>query len=234
MPIIVACGAAVLSTILVTKVAALPDYGPPLQYGPLTWFSAGNFTANFSLVVDPLAAIMLAMITFVATFIAVFSSGYMRDEHHQPDAGYVRYFAVMSLFVFCMCGLVLANDFMLLVGFWEGVGLCSYLLVGYYYQKPSAAAAARKAFLVTRLGDVGLLLGIMLLWKMFHSTDMNWVFGMVTKEGRFIPPWELTAACLLLFCAASARAPSSRCTCGCRTRWKVRRRCRPSSTRRRW
>jgi NADH-quinone oxidoreductase subunit L len=203
-PIVVACGAgALLAIILVTKVAAADQ--PQFLYGPVTWFAAGKFAANFSITVDPLAAMMLAMITFIATFIAVFSSGYMRDEHHHPDAGYVRYFAVMSLFVFCMCGLVLANNFLLLVGFWEGVGLCSYLLVGYYYEKPSAAAAARKAFLVTRLGDTGFLLGIMLLWKLGGwNTDLTALFDHIAKNP---PPTEqITAACLLLFCGAVGKS----------------------------
>jgi NADH-quinone oxidoreductase subunit L len=204
-PLVIACGAAaVLAVVLVSKVAAGGD-APRFVSDPLTWFAAGNFKATFAIAVDPLSAVMLAMITFIATFIAVFSSGYMRDEHHHPDPGYVRYFAVMSLFVFCMCGLVLANNFLLLVGFWEGVGLCSYLLVGYYYQKPSAAAAARKAFLVTRLGDTGFLLGIMLLWKLGGwNTDLTALFDHIAKTPP--PTDQLTAACLLLFCGAVGKS----------------------------
>jgi NADH-quinone oxidoreductase subunit L len=204
-PLVTACGAsAVLAGILVTKVAAAGD-APRFVSEPLTWFAAGKFKATFTLAVDPLSSMMLAMITFIATFIAVFSSGYMRDEHHHPDPGYVRYFAVMSLFVFCMCGLVLANNFLLLVGFWEGVGLCSYLLVGYYYAKPSAAAAARKAFLVTRLGDTGFLLGIMLLWKLGGwNTDLTALFDHIANNPP--PPDQLTVACLLLFCGAVGKS----------------------------
>src|SRR3989442_11746221 len=104
---------------------------------------------------------MLVTVTFVGTLIAIYSVGYM---HHDP--GYPRYFAEISLFLFSMTGLVLADNFILLYAFWEGVGLCSYLLIGFWFAKPSAAAAARKAFLVTRLGDVGLFVGILLLWTM--------------------------------------------------------------------
>src|SRR4029079_17026419 len=134
--------------------------------------------------------------------------GYMHG-----DKGYARFFAVMSLFVFSMCGLVLANNFFLLVAFWEGVGLCSYLLVGYYYEKPSAAAAARKAFLVTRLGDTGLIIGIFLLWRLtgFATPDLAsadpahpGVFDLIRRALSADPSRgpELTAALLCLFCGA--------------------------------
>ncbi len=199
IPLILACGTgAVLAVILLLKVANGPVYR--WVSDPITWFAAGNLKVSFTIAVDPLSAIMLAMVTFISTWIAIFSSGYMHGEK-----GYARFFAIMSLFVFCMLGLVLANNFLLLVAFWEGVGLCSYLLVGYYYEKPSAAAAARKAFLVTRLGDVGFLLGIFLLWKMGGwNTDMSVLFDYLAKY----PPdqGELTLACLLLFCGAVGKS----------------------------
>jgi NADH-quinone oxidoreductase subunit L len=155
---------------------------------------------GFTITVDPLSSIMLAMVTFVATWIAIFSSGYMHG-----DKGYGRYFAIMSLFVFSMCGLVLANNFLLLLAFWEGVGVCSYLLVGYYFEKPSAAAAARKAFLVTRIGDTGFILGIFLLWKMGGwNTDLTALFDYMTRNRP--DEAELTLACLLLFCGAVGKS----------------------------
>ncbi len=164
---------------------------------PVTWFAAGHLKVRFTITVDPLSAIMLAMITFIATWIAVFSAGYMHG-----DKGFPRFFAVMSLFVFSMCGLVLANNFFLLVAFWEGVGLCSYLLVGYYFEKPSAAAAARKAFLVTRLGDIGFLLGIFLLWKLggWH-TDLTTAVRPHRKDSRRTSGRSRSRACCL-FCGA--------------------------------
>jgi NADH-quinone oxidoreductase subunit L len=165
-----------------------------------TWFAAGKLSVYFSVTIDPLAAVMLAMVTFVALWIAVFSSGYMHG-----DRGYGRFFAVMSLFVFSMCGLVLANNFLVLVAFWEGVGLCSYLLVGYYYDKPAAAAAARKAFLVTRIGDTGLILGVLLLWKLGGwNTDLTAVFDHIRTHTPDTA--ELTTACLLLFCGAVGKS----------------------------
>ena len=140
---------------------------------PLPWFAAGTVTVDFRIAIDSLAAVMLATVTFIATWIAVFSAGYMKG-----DSGFDRYFAVMSLFVFSMCLLVLADNMLLLLAGWEGVGLCSYLLVGYYYAKPSAAAAARKAFLVTRLGDAFFLFGIFLIWRAGgYSFDFSDLFA---------------------------------------------------------
>jgi len=165
-----------------------------------TWFSMGRLSVPISLHLDPISAIMLAMVTFIATLIAIFSASYMHN-----DSGYARYFGVMGLFVFSMCLLVMANNFFLLIAGWEGVGLCSYLLVGYYYAKPSAAAAARKAFLVTRLGDVGLILGVFLLWKMggYHTN-----IDQLTHHLLEHPPADgaLTTALLCLFCGAIGKS----------------------------
>ncbi len=165
-----------------------------------TWFSVGRINVNFAFLLDPLSLIMLATVTFIATFIAVFSAGYMHG-----DPGYARYFSIMSLFVFAMCLLVMSNNFFMLLAGWEGVGLCSYLLVGYYYAKPSAAAAARKAFLVTRLGDVGLVLGVFLLWQVGgYETNFDAIFAHIAKY----PPASgmITTICLLLFCGAIGKS----------------------------
>ena len=167
---------------------------------PVTWFQAGGVEAKYSVTVDPLSAVMLLTVTFVATWIAIFSGSYMRG-----DPGFARYFAVMSLFVFAMCLLVLADNFFLLLAGWEGVGLCSYLLVGYYYAKPAAAAAARKAFLVTRLGDVGLVLGVFLLWSVSdYSTDFATVFKHAATDLEHHDQYAV--ACLLLFCGAVGKS----------------------------
>src|SRR5439155_16640819 len=97
---------------------------------------------------------------------------------HEGRSGYARYFAEIALFIFSMTGLVLANNLFLLYAFWEGVGLCSYLLIGFWFSKPSAAAAARKAFLVTRLGDMGFLIGILLLWVTSgYQLDLDRIFS---------------------------------------------------------
>ncbi len=199
IPLILACGtAAVLAIILLAKM--LDGSESRFISEPVTWFAAGGLKVHYTFAIDALSTIMLCMITFVATFIAIFSGGYMNG-----DKGYFRFFAVMSLFVFNMCGLVLSNNLLLILGFWEGVGICSYLLVGYYYEKPSASAAARKAFLVTRLGDTGFLLGIFLFWKIGGwNTDLNLLFAHIGQH----PPDQatLTTACLLLFCGAVGKS----------------------------
>jgi NADH-quinone oxidoreductase subunit L len=198
-PLVIGCAVgAVLAIATVDRVAESAEHS--FVSDSVTWFAAGKLAVNFTINVDPLAAMMLAMVTFVSLWITLFSTGYMHGEF-----GYGRFFAVMSLFVFSMCGLVLANNFLLLVAFWEGVGLCSYLLVGYYFEKPSAAAAARKAFLVTRLGDVGFLIGIFLLWKLggWH-TDLTAMFDYMAANRP--DEGELTLACLCLFCGAVGKS----------------------------
>ena len=166
----------------------------------VTWFRAGSFSVDYSLRVDPISAVMLAVVTGIGTLIAVFSASYMSH-----DAGFARYFALMALFVFAMLLLVLAPNFLLMVAGWEGVGVCSYLLVGYYYAKPSAAQAARKAFLVTRLGDVGMILGIMYLWQLGgRRTDFEGLFEYFATHPETHA--ELTIAALLLFCGAVGKS----------------------------
>jgi NADH-quinone oxidoreductase subunit L len=162
-----------------------------------TWFQAGTVDVGLAFRADPLTAIMLVTITFIGTLIAIFSVGYMHG-----DEGYPRFFAEIALFIFSMTGLVLADNFLLLYAFWEGVGLCSYLLIGFWFARPAAAAAARKAFLVTRLGDFGFLLGIFTLWAGFgHALDYDTVFARAHDN-----PSLLTVACLLLFCGAVGKS----------------------------
>jgi proton-translocating NADH-quinone oxidoreductase chain L len=167
-----------------------------------TWFAVPGGTANvevgFQLRADALTAVMLVTVTFVGTFITVFAVGYVHG-----DEGYPRFFAIVGLFIFSMTGLVLATNFLLLYAFWEGVGVCSYLLIGFWFTKPSAAAAARKAFLVTRIGDVGLLIGILVLWS--HCGYVLDYDGIFSKAGN-IGAGVVTAACLLLFCGAAGKS----------------------------
>ena len=127
-----------------------------------------DFRIDVTLRADPLTAIMLAMVTFVSTLVAIYSIGYMRG-----DPGYWRFFSYISLFVFSMTMLVSVSNFILLYVFWEAVGLCSYLLIGFWYQKPEAAAAGKKAFLVNRVGDFGFALGLFLLWTTYGTLDFH-------------------------------------------------------------
>ncbi|MBI3821679.1 MAG: NADH-quinone oxidoreductase subunit L [Planctomycetes bacterium] len=192
-----AIGACVFSVIAFSAVASEPQ---PIAFGKdLAWISAGDVKANFSLRADGLTAVMLVMVTFIGSLIAIYSAGYMHG-----DPGYPRFFAAVSLFLFFMVGLVLANNFVLLYACWEGVGLCSYLLIGFWFAKPSAATAARKAFLVTRLGDIGLLIGIMILWT--HSPGHSLEYDAVFAHADKYPSGVLFWACVCLFIGAAGKS----------------------------
>jgi NADH-quinone oxidoreductase subunit L len=146
-------------------------------------------------------------VTFVGFLIHVYSVGYM--HHDETDAGYARYFAYLNLFLFAMLVLVLAETFLLMFVGWEGVGLCSYLLVGYYYDREYAAAAGKKAFVVNRIGDFGFLLGMFGLFTTFGSLSYSEVFGKAAGNPAFYQP-TLTLICLCLFVGAvgkSAQVP---------------------------
>ena len=125
----------------------------------IRWFEFGDTVLRIGWVLDPLTACMLVMVTFVGTLIFIYSTGYM--EH---DENYTRFFCFLSLFVAAMLGVVIANSLLLFFMCWELVGLSSYLLIGFWYHKPSAAAAAKKAFIVTRIGDLGFFLGMLWLY----------------------------------------------------------------------
>src|SRR5215472_7098831 len=125
-----------------------------------TWFTFGEQTLRLGFVLDPLAAAMLVMISLVSLCIFVFSVGYMAD-----DDNFTRFFAYLSFFSGAMLGVVIANSLLLLFTFWELVGLASYLLIGFWIERPSAAAAAKKAFVTTRIGDMGFFLGMLWLYN---------------------------------------------------------------------
>jgi NADH-quinone oxidoreductase subunit L len=127
-----------------------------------------DFRIEVTLRADPLTAIMLAMVTFISTLVAIYSIGYMHG-----DPGYWRFFSFIGLFVFSMTMLVSVSNFVLLYVFWEAVGLCSYLLIGFWYQKPEAVAAGKKAFLVNRVGDFGFALGLFLIWTTYGTLDFH-------------------------------------------------------------
>jgi NADH-quinone oxidoreductase subunit L len=166
-----------------------------------TWVVAGDFETSVTAHIDPLTAVMLLVVTGVGLLIHLYSVGYMHG-----DPGYARFFAYLNLFVFSMTMLVLAGNFLLLYVFWEAVGLCSYLLIGFWYTRQSAADAGKKAFVVNRVGDLGFGLGIMWLWSALGTLDYDAVFGAVET----LPPATATGIALLLFlgaCGKSAQLP---------------------------
>jgi NADH-quinone oxidoreductase subunit L len=165
-----------------------------------TWMRAGSFTAEVALLFDPLSAVMCLVVTFVGFLIHVYSTGYMHG-----DRGYRRYFIALNLFTFSMLTLVLADNFVLMFVGWEGVGLCSYLLIGHWFERHSAAAAARKAFVVNRIGDFGFLLGIFLIAVYLGSVNFHQVFARAPLA--WAPGGALaTATALCLFLGATGKS----------------------------
>lgn len=168
-------GAFVLSVIAAGGVTP-NEGGVPDPVVGFEWINIGDFSANFNFLIDPLTVIMLFVVTGIGTLVAVYASGYMKG-----DPGYARFFAFVSLFIFAMTCLVLADNLVLMYLGWEGVGLCSYLLIGFYYKKPSAVAAAKKAFIVNRIGDLGFALGIFLTWTTFDTVILSGSDGVIAK-----------------------------------------------------
>jgi NADH-quinone oxidoreductase subunit L len=162
------------------------------------WISAGPFKTAVSAQVDQLSAVMLLVVTGVSFLIHLYSVGYMHD-----DPGYARFFTYLNLFVFSMVMLVLAGNFLLLYVFWEGVGLCSYLLIGFWYERSAAADAGKKAFIVNRVGDFGFGLGIMLIWVTFGTLQYGEVFA---KADASVGVPTYTAIALLLFMGATGKS----------------------------
>jgi len=185
------------------------DKGEAISQHLFTWIPSGNFHITISLYVDQLTAIMLLVVSTVGFLVHIYSVGYMKG-----DPGFYRFFSYLPLFVFSMLMLVLAENLLVLFVFWEAVGLCSYLLIGYYFRRRSAFNAAKKAFIVNRIGDVGFGLGIMAAFWTFGTIDMHGENGIFEKamnhEALGIAGGSLTLIGLLLFvgaCGKSAQFP---------------------------
>ena len=172
-----------------------------------------DFIVDVTLRADALTCIMLSMVTFISTLVAIYAAGYMHG-----DPGYWRFFAYIGLFVFSMTMLVSVSNFVLLYVFWEAVGVCSYLLIGFWFEKPEAAAAGKKAFLVNRIGDFGFALALFLIWTTYGTLNFHdaggiaGVFGQtrLAADGGYVGGGVATAICLLLMlgaCGKSAQFP---------------------------
>src|SRR4030095_13705217 len=165
-----------------------------------TWIDmGGTFTVPLSLVLDQLSKMMLVLVSGVGAVIHIYSLGYMRN-----DEGKSRYFAALSLFMFAMLGIVLANNFVMLFIFWELVGFTSYVLIGHWLYRDAAADAAKKAFITTRIGDFGFMIGILMLWIATGSI----VFAEIAPRmsGVMSHPVFLTTTALLIFCGAAGKS----------------------------
>jgi NADH-quinone oxidoreductase subunit L len=177
----------------------LPANAKPVEVPLYTWIASGTFTAQVAFLVDPLALIMLLVVTGISFLIHIYSIGYMHD-----DPGFSRFFAYLNFFVFFMILLVSANNFLLMFVGWEGVGLCSYLLIGFWYEKQSASDAGKKAFVVNRIGDFGFLLGIFLIFWTFNTINFREVFALAAKYP--VGSGIITAITLFLFVGATGKS----------------------------
>ena len=185
---------AVTLSLICSLVLFVKFHGAKIETVPtgLQWLQIPGFTIDLGVLIDPLSLLMLLVVTSVGTLVHVFSLAYMKE-----DAGVSRYFAGLSLFMFSMLGIVLSANFVMLFIFWELVGISSYLLISHWFQKPAAADAGKKAFIVNRIGDVGFLLGILLVWQQLGSFN----FGALSTGNTVT-----TIAGLLIFCGAVGKS----------------------------
>jgi len=196
--------AAVLGVILFSVVAV---HGHTVTVHLFTWIDTGDLQVDWALRYDPLSAVMVAVVTVVSCMVHIYSVGYMAHDHSVP-----RFMAYLSLFTFFMLMLVTADNFVQLFFGWEGVGLSSYLLIGFWYDRPSANAAAIKAFIVNRIGDFGFILGIFAVYEIFGSLQFDTVFAAAPDVAHNTIPFlsrevdALTVTCILLFVGAMGKS----------------------------
>ncbi len=206
----IAVGSVALSFLIAVRefmaMLRMPESQLPILRDYFTWIQAGRFQAQFGFLLDHLSGLMILIVTGVGLLIHVYSAGYMANEE-----GFYRYFAYLNLFVFFMLTLVLADNYLLMFVGWEGVGLCSYLLIGFWFTRKSAADAGKKAFIVNRVGDFGFILAIMLIYWTFERIDFPGVFSRLGDSSDFaVEPLGsvgvLTSIGLLLFLGAAGKS----------------------------
>ena len=185
----------VLALIVFAQLFQHPE--EPLEVSLFTWVTAGEFTVQWGYYVDSLTAIMLVVVGVIGMLVHYYSIGYMHG-----DEGYYRFFAYLNLFMFAMFVLILADNFLLLFLAWEGVGLCSYLLIAFWFRKKSASQAGKKAFLVNRVGDFGFMLGMFLIFVTTGTLQFTGVFSEAETIGSATMAW----ICLLLFTGAIGKS----------------------------
>ena len=204
---IVGCGviliSAIISSLMFFKLWPLDPPERQITQELFIWIPSGEFRVSFAFLFDSLSCVMALVVTWVSFLIHIYSIGYMHEDH-----SYARYFTYLNLFVFFMLILVLGNSFPLMFVGWEGVGLASYLLIGFWYDDPEKAYAGRKAFIVNRIGDFGFILGIFLIFFVFGSASYGEVFKKALDPGFMsgIPTAAITVIALLLFVGAVGKS----------------------------
>ncbi len=183
---------------IIILIESLSSHGEPYEiFFYLTSFASINF--EIGILVDPLTSVMLVVVTTVGSCVQIYSLGYMKD-----DPRFSRYYAYLSLFLFSMLGLVVANNFFMIFIFWELVGLTSYLLIGFWFEKKVAADAGMKAFITTRIGDLGFIIGLLLIGVYAGTFNYGQVFD--TIGAGMIPAGIVTAAAIFIFCGAIGKS----------------------------
>jgi NADH-quinone oxidoreductase subunit L len=202
----VAC-AAMLGAFAVSAISAVNMMGAPdhaIEQVVYSWIPAGDLQVPFALRLDPLSTLMILVVTGIGSLIHIYSTGYM---HEETDSEYARYFSYLNLFASFMLVLVLGSNFPVMFVGWEGVGLCSYLLIGFWFKKKSASDAGKKAFIVNRIGDFGFILGMLLIFVTFGSLDFQEVAAGAAERTPEIGTWgAMTIATLLLFVGATGKS----------------------------
>ncbi len=199
IPVVVSCAAVIAS--FLACLGAFPAAGEGLRVVLFSWLKSGSFQADIGLLFDPLAAIMALMVTGVASLIHLYAAGYMHDD---PDQS--RFFALLNLFVFAMLVIVLADNLLLMFLGWEGVGFCSYGLIGFWYRKTENANAGRKAFIVTRIGDLFFTVAVLWLFKLFGTLSIETINARAGELG-LVTVTILGLLLLLGACGKSAQLP---------------------------
>src|SRR5262245_12087659 len=192
-----------LSIVAFVQLIGLPPEGRALVQQVYSWISSGSFQANFALRVDPLSALMILVVTGIGSLIHIYSTSYMHDE---TDSEYARYFSYLNLFAAFMLILVLGSNFLVMFVGWEGVGLCSYLLIGFWFEKKSASDAGKKAFIVNRIGDWGFILGILLIFVRFGTIDFQQIASSVSSISPETSFGTVSLITLLLFVGATGKS----------------------------
>jgi len=203
----IACGAMLVSFAIsvagVAKLVAREPESRVIAQRVFTWITSGDFSVGLTLRLDPLSSVMILVVTGIGLLIHIYSTAYM---HEETDAEYARYFSYLNLFAAFMLVLVLGANFLVMFVGWEGVGLCSYLLIGFWYQKQSASDAGKKAFIVNRIGDWGFILGVLLTFVRFGSLD----FQDVARSAAALSPettfGTMSVITLLMFVGATGKS----------------------------
>src|SRR5687768_14826837 len=193
----------VVSAISGWQLVGLPAEERAVEQTVYTWIASGDFVLDLTLALDPLGAVMILVVTGIGSLIHIYSTAYMHDE---PDGEYARYFSYLNLFAAFMLVLVLGSNFLVMFVGWEGVGLCSYLLIGFWFKKQSASDAGKKAFVVNRIGDYAFILGILALFARFGTLDFQGVAAAVSQLEPETSFGIISIATLLLFIGATGKS----------------------------